>query len=686
MTRATDRDRPEPSPHELALASVARHDWHTAHALLRGGDAATALPASALELLADSARWSGHHEDIVEPLERAHAAYTDAGDALAAARTALALAHVNMDHSRAALAASWFHRAEELLAGRPESREHGLLAWYRARACGGDGDGDGQLRHARAALVNALQHRDRDLEALALIEVGNVAAARGQNGEAFAAIERATAIASSGEAGLYAAGAVFCNAIWTFRCCGEWDRAHHWTESATRWVDRQQIDYFPAMCRVHRAEVLRIRGRLDAAEREAALAAQLLARAIPRYTMIAQAELGEIRRRRGDFDGAMEAFAAALQIGWDPQPGLALLLLARGEAVAALRGIERVFAAPWPTIQQEDRASLLLARTTIALAAGRDDLAADAVATLRLQAAANATPWQQGACAEAEARLASAAGEFDVATAALLRARRAFADLDAPFELAVVGTLLGEVLTRSGDVVGARIELQTAQAIAERIGAAFARDRASRLLADLPAAASVSASSAQPRAEAVLQRHGDYWTLAFGGRELRLKHGRGFDHLAALLAAPGEPRWAIELAADGAADGSRRPDAGSAGELLDAEARRQYEARFRELQQELDEAAGCADPGRTAAARAEMEALAQQLAAAVGIGGRNRRIGSAVERARQTVTKTVRAAIRRIAAVDAGLGRHLERSVRTGTSCVFDPDPLDPVQWSVLLR
>lgn len=74
-----------------------------------------------------------------------------------------------------------------------------------------------------------------------------------------------------------------------------------------------------------------------------------------------------------------------------------------------------------------------------------------------------------------------------------------------------------------------------------------------------------------------------------------------------------------------------------------------------------------------------MEALAQQLAAAVGVGG-------AVERARQAVTKTIRAAIRRIAAVDAGLGRHLERSVRTGTSCVFDPDPHDPVLWSIVLR
>jgi non-specific serine/threonine protein kinase len=117
--------------------------------------------------------------------------------------------------------------------------------------------------------------------------------------------------------------------------------------------------------------------------------------------------------------------------------------------------------------------------------------------------------------------------------------------------------------------------------------------------------------------------------------------------------------------------------------VLDADARRAYEARSRDLEQELAEARACADLGRVENVRAELDALAQQLAAAVGLGGRARRTGGATERARQSVTKAIRATVRRIADECAPLGDHLERSVRTGMSCVFDPDPHAKIHWRV---
>jgi len=91
--------------------------------------------------------------------------------------------------------------------------------------------------------------------------------------------------------------------------------------------------------------VLRARGRLREAERECLEAVRLLAPTIPRWETVAHAELGEVRRRLGDLGGAMESFRKALELGWDPQPGLALLLGAQGDARSAHRAIERVFAA-----------------------------------------------------------------------------------------------------------------------------------------------------------------------------------------------------------------------------------------------------------------------------------------------------------------------------------------------------
>ena len=117
-------------------------------------------------------------------------------------------------------------------------------------------------------------------------------------------------------------------AIWLSRSRGAFDRAQQWIDCADRWVERQGVQYFPGMCRMHRSEVLRIRGRLDDAEREVTQAVRMLEGSLPLLSMIALAELGEVRRRRGDHDAALEAFGRAVQLGWDPQPGMALVLLA----------------------------------------------------------------------------------------------------------------------------------------------------------------------------------------------------------------------------------------------------------------------------------------------------------------------------------------------------------------------
>lgn len=88
-------------------------------------------------------------------------------------------------------------------------------------------------------------------------------------------------------------------------------------------------------------------------------------------------------------------------------------------------------------------------------------------------------------------------------------------------------------------------------------------------------------------------------------------------------------------------------------------------------------------PLRGEALLSELDAIGRELAAAVGLGGRSRKAGSAVERARQSVTKALRAAIRRIAESDAELGTYLDVTVRTGTACRFDPDLREPVEWRV---
>ena len=187
------------------------------------------------------------------------------------------------------------------------------------------------------------------------------------------------------------------------------------------------------------------------------------------------------------------------------------------------------------------------------------------------------------------------------------------------------------------------------------------------LLVELPAAeaASAPAGRADARAELQLRREGELWMLTtHAGTTLRLKHGKGFGYLQYLLDRPGTDVYVLELA-------GIEQRAGDAGPVLDARAKAEYRQRLSALRDELEEAERFGDPTRATRAREELDTIAEQLAGAVGLGGRDRRAASDVERARINVQRRLKDAIERIAAVDAALGRYLSRAVKTGTSCSY---------------
>jgi predicted ATPase len=171
----------------------------------------------------------------------------------------------------------------------------------------------------------------------------------------------------------------------------------------------------------------------------------------------------------------------------------------------------------------------------------------------------------------------------------------------------------------------------------------------------------------------VFRRVGDHWEVDFGGERATVRHGKGMADLARLLAAPGRELHCLDLIG-----GLGESDT---GEVIDADARRAYEQRIRELQAELDEADAAHDRARSERASTELDALVDQLTAALGLGGQARRPGGATERARSAVTQRIRATMRRIEAVHPRLGRHLRASVRTGVYCAYAPE--EPVRWTV---
>ena len=160
-----------------------------------------------------------------------------------------------------------------------------------------------------------------------------------------------------------------------------------------------------------------------------------------------------------------------------------------------------------------------------------------------------------------------------------------------------------------------------------------------------------------------MRRDGEFWTIVWRDRALHVHDAKGLRYLATLTHRPNTEIPAWELVGG--------VDLGDCGEVIDERARSAYRQRVVELQLALDDADDAGDWVAAGRARAELDQLMAALSEAVGIGGRMRRAGSAAERARVAATKAIKKALDRIEQHDVELGRHLRRSVRTGTYCSY---------------
>ncbi|MGH4007996.1 MAG: ATP-binding protein [Pseudonocardiaceae bacterium] len=183
-----------------------------------------------------------------------------------------------------------------------------------------------------------------------------------------------------------------------------------------------------------------------------------------------------------------------------------------------------------------------------------------------------------------------------------------------------------------------------------------------------------AAARSTPERSAALVWEGAAWAASYAGTTRRLRDSKGLRDLAVLLARPGQEVHCLELMG-GANVGSE------AGPALDEQARRAYQRRIRDLQQDIDEAQTANDPIRAQRAEAELDALVQQLSEAFGLSGRSRSTGSAAERARSAVGWRIRATLRHVTEVHPELGRHLHNAVRTGTWCSYRPETA--VAWEI---
>jgi tetratricopeptide (TPR) repeat protein len=666
------------APDTGAGASMIRGDWAAAFDLLLTAREQRPLTAPELDMLGRAAYGAGEFEAAITAWEQLYAESQSSGNDAAAAGAAATIAmYLMMDTGLMAPVRGWLVRAERLLGDSPESPTSALLAMARTYERFMCGDMDAARRWAALAIEAGRRQGVPLATALGRVAAARIVTLDGAVDKGLELLDEAAVSVVSGELDPLGAGMVYCELICAMQGLAQYDRAEQWTEAMERWRTGVAYGGINGRCRVHRAEILRLRGSCAAAEEEALEACRELRPWMRREFGWPLTELGAIRLRKGDLAGAETAFLEAHGHGWDPQPGLALLRLAQGDvaAAAALIGdaLEHPCAVPskeWPPYGGLRSAPLLAAQVEIAVAARDLGTARSAAGRLSEIAGTFRSQALEAAAALARGRIAFADGDVESAVRECDDAVAGWSELGAPYECAAARLTLAGAHRAAGRVDRADLEEHAARATLERIGARTPAEQ-------------TEPPPVPPVGEAcVFRLEGDIRTVVFAGRSVPLHDLKGMRYLARLLATPDREFHVLDLAA-GERGAVPREGAGDLGPALDDQARAAYKRRLAEIDEDIEEALALGDGERVTLARADRDYLVRELAGAFGLGGRYRLVGSSSERARASVTRALRYAVARVAEHHPLLADHLARTVRTGTYCCYAPDPGMAIHWEI---
>jgi DNA-binding CsgD family transcriptional regulator len=522
---------------ERGRADYGRRAWLDAFTALSEADRSNPLDPPDLELLAHAAMLIRHDDGAVQNLERAHAGYLAAADVSGAARCAIMIGLEFMNLGEAARANGWFSRAGRLLEqSGDDCVELGYLLVPDVLAhLGSPGGLESAVSVAADVARIGERYGDLNLTTFAVLAKGRARIKQGRIDDGITLLDEAMVAIVAGElSSPVFTGLIYCSVIDACQEVFDFRRAREWTEALSAWCAAQpQLVDFTGLCLVHRAECLQQHGAWPEAIDEARRAGERFA---PGELAAGAAHYrqAEIHRLYGNHAEAQEAYRLASERGWQPQPGLALLSLAGGRTEAAVAAIRRMLG---ETTEPLARARFLPACVEILLAAG--DLGEARTASTELTRIA--TGYRSGAltamAATARGAVDLAAGDATAALIALREASRSWQDLDSPYEVARVRTLLGLACRALGDHDSAELELAAARSGFARLGAIPDLDR----LGELGAGRTDRPGGLTPRELQVLRLIADGRSNKAIAAELVLSERTVDRHVSSILAKLGVP-------------------------------------------------------------------------------------------------------------------------------------------------
>ncbi len=491
---------------DLARARDAyeRREWVAAYEVLSGIDGSV-LQAHDFAHLGTAALLLGRRNDCIQALQRGYQAHLEAGATLDAVRAGFWLAKVLTQGGEPAIGGAWLARAQRLLDDVPgDVVERGyLLNQVMLQHIFG---GDFELALAEAVEVTDYGRRfnEPDLLSNGLNAQGRILLYSGRVPEGLALLDEAMLGLSTGEVSPVFAGEVYCSLVEACQEVSDYGRAAEWTRALTSWVEAQPgLVAFAGQCAVHRGQIMRVRGAF-------ADAIQEFDRSVERYAAagtlasagVAMAEAGGVHRILGDLDAADAAYERAIGYGFEPQPGLAILWLARGRTEAALNAVRRLLEEPRDPVH---RSQLLPGSVEVLLGSGHIDEARKIAAELSGVAESFGCTALRAMAHYAEAACLVATDDPSAALSELRMAVALWRSLEAPYEVARCRHLTGRALRLLDDEDSALAELSRALKSFQELGAARA-------------AAEVTALVARSLPRGLTEREVEVLRLVAGGR------------------------------------------------------------------------------------------------------------------------------------------------------------------------
>jgi DNA-binding NarL/FixJ family response regulator len=437
--------------------------WTDAYARLTDADKSDGLKPEDLESLATAAYLLGKFAESNDVWSRAHNEYLNTGDVKCAVRCAFWLGFHLLNTGESARGGGWISRARRLLdEAHMECVEQGYLLLPVALRSLGEGNAKSSLVTFEQAAKIADQFRDADLTALSCLGRGQALIRLGQVQDGLSLLDEAMTDVDAGQLSPIVSGIVYCAVIEA--CLEVYDlrRAQEWTEALSQWCTSQpDLVPFRGPCLIRRSEIMQLHGNWSDAIEEANRANELLSQR--KGDPIAGAafyQLGELYRLRGDYTQAEEAYRQSNNAGRNPQPGLALLSLAKGQVDSAKSSICRTLD---EVKNPKTRTRILPAYVEIMVVAMEITKAQVAVQELIHIARELDAPFLLALAAQAEGSVLLSQGDPNAALDRLSNAMAIWNRLEAPYECARARFLIGMARTEIGDKEAASLEYEAAR-------------------------------------------------------------------------------------------------------------------------------------------------------------------------------------------------------------------------------